>query len=172
MNHIEWASQFDDRGAGIDAGSHSAEDLGMDEFTTQITLEPDQHQVDLGYHYPIAYFPILGYMWGYVRRSLDQAPVAGAFITTSLGQEAETNGEGYWDIGEAYAEREFSMTVSDWGYNDLTADSLMIDEDDVVQLDFNLRSPVFRASNNAISLLLYREDDTYTHNMTIFNFSQ
>jgi hypothetical protein len=160
---------LDRRSAGIDAGSDPAADIGMDEFTTQTTLAPDQDDVDLGYHYPIGYFPILGAMWGYVRRASDQRPIAGALVSSSLGQETETGGDGYWEIGEAYAEREFSITVSAWGYNDTTVTDLVIEEDAVVRLDFGLCTPVFRASNNAISLLLYREDDTYNHNMTIYN---
>ncbi len=38
----------------IDAGSSSAESLGMDMYTTRTDEQPDRDVVDMGYHYPIA----------------------------------------------------------------------------------------------------------------------
>lgn len=38
----------------VDAGSSSAESLGMDMYTTRTDEQPDRDVVDMGYHYPIA----------------------------------------------------------------------------------------------------------------------
>lgn len=153
----------------VNTGSDDADDLGMDEYTTQTTFEPDEGRVDIGYHYELIQFPPLATIWGYVRRTSDQRPIAGATVITSLGQSGMSDGAGIWGIEEVWAEREFSITATAEGYNEHTIEEITIEEEEVRQIDFELPVPIFGVSENEIRMLIYREEESITHDITISN---
>ena len=135
----------------IDAGSGTAEELGMDTFTTRVDLTPDEGVVDIGFHYDLALFPRIGTLLGVVRNAADNSPMLGVDVVTSLGQWARTTPNGEWTIPEALAEVPFTITASYPGFNDSTFVDVVLAEEDRLEINFDLLHPEFAVSADELS---------------------
>ncbi|HHE47133.1 MAG TPA: hypothetical protein ENL08_05470, partial [Bacteroidetes bacterium] len=144
----------------VDAGSDQAEELGMDVYTTRDDLSPDQDVVDIGYHYLIDDFTLIGRLVGQVTDVSSGAGVEYALVTTTLGQSAETDRRGNWVIEDAVAERPFDITAEAPGWNDSTLTDLILDEHDEMTINFGLLHPEFVPSRNEINERITEGDST------------
>lgn len=144
-NPIWGANNFylDPESPGIDQGSDDAEELGMDNSTTLTSLEPDEGTVDIGYHYSLTFYHALGQLTGYVYDAEDGDPLDRALVKSSLGQEARTNRNGRWVIGEALADTTHALTATFHGYNDSTVFEIELEEGGQVETNFSLYHPEF-----------------------------
>lgn len=134
----------------IDAGSGPAADLGFGEMSTQADLSPDQDVLDIGYHYNVSNFSVFGVLSGIVLDAANDEPLEGAVVSTSLGQEAETNADGFWAIDEAFAMREFQITASFAGYSDSTIAELILEDQEEMEVNFGLLHPMFEITHNEV----------------------
>lgn len=151
----------------IDAGSGSAEDLGMDELTTQADLSPDEDQVDLGYHYDPNLFEFFGSLFGYVRGAADESPIEGASVTTTLDHSTITNEEGYWEIENVLADRMFDITATAEGWNDMIIEDQAVGENEDLEINFDMLRPIFRASPEELRYIVGQ--DSGNSELTIHN---
>ncbi|MDP8240422.1 MAG: right-handed parallel beta-helix repeat-containing protein [Candidatus Hatepunaea meridiana] len=159
---------LDADGPCIDAGSDTADELGMNEFTTQGDLSPDEDDADLGYHYDLSFFQATGSIEGYVRCVETGDAIEGAVITTSNNETAETNEWGYWLIEVVSAEREFDITASAAGYNDSTLVDQIIEEDEELEINFGLLHPVFSINPEEFTSEI-TQGDSLSYELTISN---
>jgi hypothetical protein len=159
---------LDDESPAIDAGSGQADELEMQAYTTQVNLSPDQDVVDIGFHYLIDDFTLLGRLSGYVYDEDSGMGLETATVTTSRGQSAVTNNRGFWEIQNAIAERPFNITASMQGWNDSTLTDQMIEENEAREIVFSLLHPMFTPSRNRIDVTLTQADSTNV-DLTISN---
>jgi len=88
------------------------------------------------------------------------APIPGALITTSHGFTGASDENGYWRIDRSLAELQFSITVNALGYNDSTLVELFVNEDDSLDISFNLLHPEIEASTMELSASLEQDNQT------------
>lgn len=151
----------------INAGSGASEEFGMDTMTTQASREPDIDEVDLGYHYRISDFSIVGNIEGQVFDATNNRVLEGVIVLTSFGQSGVTNRQGWYFIDEAL-EGTFDITASLPGYNDSTMTDVVLQEDETITLNFHLKPPVFNVSSNNLRSEVALEDSN-TVPFTIWN---
>ncbi len=151
---------IEDDSPAIDAGSDQAEELGMNVYTTQDDLSPDEGVVDIGYHYLIDDFTLIGRLVGRVIDVSSNSGIQYALITTTHGQSAETDRSGNWVIRDAVAERPFDITASAPGWNDSTLIDLTLEENDEMTIDFGLLHAEFVPSRNRIDERITEGDST------------
>ncbi|MBT3231711.1 MAG: T9SS type A sorting domain-containing protein [Calditrichaeota bacterium] len=134
----------------LDAGSDTAEELGMLNFTTRVDLAPDEGVADIGYHYDLDLFPPIGILVGTVINVADSSLMQGVDITTSLDQWARTTPDGGWIIPGALAEVPFSITASFPGFNDSTFHDVVLPLEERLEINFGLLHPEFEVSTDRL----------------------
>ncbi len=134
----------------VDAGSDGAEELGVNIFSTDPDLRNDQDQADLGFHYWIGWVNIFGRLYGRVVDLTDDAPIAGARVTTTLNQSAITEEDGNWEFPEARVGL-FDITAEKPYFSTMTISDQELEEDAEVELIFRLPHPEFRVSEEALT---------------------
>ncbi|NQT35101.1 T9SS type A sorting domain-containing protein [bacterium] len=144
----------------IDVGSDTADELGMNELTTQTDLSPDEDVADLGFHYNPNHFPVIGTLEGYVRCARTEEPIEGATVTTSNLETAETNQWGYWFIGNVIAEQEFEITASAEGWHDSTLFDQSVGSDETLEINFYLLHGQFEVSEDDIHVVINEGETT------------
>ncbi len=103
-----------------------------------------------------------GMLEGFVVNAEDDEPLEGATVSTSFGQRAETDDEGYWQIEFALM-GEFSATASLPGYNSITRDGFNMEQDDTLEINFSMTHPEFFPSVDEIEAILNPEEVTDRH---------
>ncbi|MBM3325493.1 MAG: hypothetical protein FJY65_00710, partial [Calditrichaeota bacterium] len=88
-----------------------------------------------------------GALYGWVIDFGTGLPVEGATIYTKHGFIAFTDQDGYWRIAESLAEIPFDITCHKQGYNDSTYTDLIVDEQDSLNINFDLLHPEFIPSS-------------------------
>ena len=93
----------------------------------------------------------LGAIQGHVRDAETGEPISGARVITSFGQTDITDEEGFYRIEQAIAEIEFDLTAYADGYNPSSQPDIYLDENEVLNADFELTHPEFVASVDGFS---------------------
>ena len=143
----------------IDAGSVEASEIGMDTLFTLADLTLDRDIVDLGFHYSIWSYNIVGRLFGQVTDAVNDEPIEGAMVFTSFGQSAVTDEEGNWEIPDAVAV-ECDVTAAKLGYNSFTEQDVRLEENDEQEINFALTHPEFTPSVNEFHVMADFEDTT------------
>lgn len=89
-----------------------------------------------------------GILMGRVTDHETAGPLEGATITTRHGSNVRSNADGEWIISEAAARIDFFITCSCPGYNDSILVDLHLEENDTLEINFDLLHPEFLASIN------------------------
>ncbi len=126
----------------VDFGLGWADEVGMENMSTQTDFYPDEDEVDLGFHYSVQWFNIVGRLYGRVTDVATDEPIAGTTITTSQQQQAISDEEGNWEIHEARACR-FDVSASADGYNSLMIEDNELAENEELEVNFELTHPEF-----------------------------
>jgi hypothetical protein len=95
-----------------------------------------------------------GILYGYVTDVTTGLPIEGATVITKQGFKAITDQDGYWRIGDALAEINFSLTAHKQGCNDSTYSNQLLPENDSLRFDFALLHPEFSPSTMTLSHVL------------------
>lgn len=95
-----------------------------------------------------------GILYGWIHDARTGDPVEDAIIITEHGLAARTDEEGYYRIGNALAEINFDITARKLGYNDSTLTDRMIEEDDSLEVSFDLLHPEFAPTQREFSAML------------------
>ncbi len=98
-----------------------------------------------------------GVLEGFVLDAEDDSPLEGASITTTNGCNAETDEDGFFRIDPVWA-GDFDVTASLQGYNDQTFEDLNTEEDDTVEVIFQLTHPEFEPSRRSFEEVLEPDD--------------
>ena len=93
-------------------------------------------------------------LYGHVTDAATGRPVENAIIFTKHGFTAFTDTTGYWRMGDALAEVPFDITAMKQGYNDSTEFDLNVEEDDSLEINFNLLHPEFTPTTYRLSAML------------------
>ncbi len=128
-------------GPWINAGSGQAADLGMDVFTTDAEITPDEGVVDIGFHYDLILFYKQGLITGTIHDVANDEALSGARILTSLGQDSYTNRNGIFQLVDAIADTIFDVTFSYPGFNDSTLTGIELSEEQELQFNMALLHP-------------------------------
>ncbi len=84
-----------------------------------------------------------GWIGGLVTDAETGEPVAEAIITTEHGFSAISDEDGQWRVLEALADVEFNITCIKAGYNDSSYVDLIVEEEDSLEINFDLLHPEF-----------------------------
>ncbi len=109
-----------------------------------------------------------GVLFGQVTDHFDGSAVEGAIVSTKHGFTAITDDEGNWRINDALAGVEFDITCIKQGYNDSTQVDLIVEEDEELEINFDILHPEFTPSTFRIERRLDPELETEV-GMTIRN---
>lgn len=156
-----------DESPAIDAGSGSAEELGVDNLFTAPDLSSDIDEADLGFHYWIGWFNIFGRLSGRVLDLTDDSPISDAVLTTTLGQSAISDEEGNWEIARARIGR-FDLTTSKDYYTTVVTVDQELGEDEELEQIIRLPHPEFRLSVEELTGEL-GIDDTAATSFNVIN---
>ncbi|MDP8239282.1 MAG: carboxypeptidase regulatory-like domain-containing protein [Candidatus Hatepunaea meridiana] len=126
--------------------------------------DPDGSRADIG---AFPFFSQNAFLKGRVLDIEDNNPLSEAIVITSLGQEAVTNEEGFWEIENAWTGA-FNVTASKSGYNDSTQIDLRLRIDDTLRVNFSLRHPEFIADPDEINVELPQGNSTEV-GLSVFN---
>jgi len=86
-------------------------------------------------------------LYGTVTDAETDEPLVDAVVTTDYGFQSESDNMGNWQIDDALADVEFSITCFKQGYNDSTYFEMLIAEDDTIEINFDLLHPEFTPSD-------------------------
>ncbi len=109
-----------------------------------------------------------GILYGRVTDAETDDPIENVMVFTEHGFTANTDENGNWRIQDALAEVPFDITAMLQGYNDSTLSDLFLEEDDSLEINFNLLHPEFRTSDNELGAQL-NVDDTRELDFELFN---
>ncbi len=150
---------LDEESPCIDAGSGWADELGMDTLTTQANFEFDEDEVDIGFHYSVDWFRMIGRLFGTVTDAENDDPLGDVLIETSRGQSTRTNRNGEWEIAEATANVEFDIWASMDGYNTAIEEDQVLEENEELEINFSLTHPEFAAGEEEIGVDMNVDDE-------------
>jgi len=95
-----------------------------------------------------------GILYGWIHDARSGDPIEDAIIVTEHGLAARTDDEGYYRISNALAEIAFNITARKLGFNDSTLTDRMIEEDDSLEVSFDLLHPEFGPSQRDFNAML------------------
>ena len=91
-------------------------------------------------------FQFSGVIKGSVRNAANGNPIANAIVRTNLGSVIRTDVNGLWRISDAPIGQPLMVMASAQGFNDSTLNGVEIEENDSVQIAFQLLHPEFQLS--------------------------
>ena len=101
-----------------------------------------------------------GDLYGQVTDHATGGPVEGVVVFTRHGFTAYTDSTGYWRINGALAEVPFDITAMKQGYNDSTEFDITVEEDDSLEIIFDLLHPEFTPTVWELTAMLDPELET------------
>ncbi|NQU05262.1 MAG: VCBS repeat-containing protein, partial [Calditrichaeota bacterium] len=96
---------------------------------------------------------------GFVIDLENNQPLEGAVVTTTFGEETITDEDGYWLLIQVRGGL-FDLTARMTGYNDSTMIDLELEQDDTLEVIFELLHPTIIPSVDGFSAELKREERT------------
>ena len=95
-----------------------------------------------------------GILHGWVHDERTEEPIEDVLVVTEYGQAARTDADGYYIINNALADVVFYVSALKFGYNDSITFEHIIEEDDTLEVSFNLLHPEFSTSVQRLEAML------------------
>lgn len=148
---------LDAESPAVDAGSTTADSVGMDTLFTSPEFEMDQDIVDLGFHYDIDSFLRVGMVWGYVTSAASGEGLFDVMVRTSRRRETITSEGGYWAIPD-HKVGPLWIRFTREGFLDSTVTDLELAENETLRVDISMLHTEFTPSREDVRLTINAGD--------------